>query len=232
MGPIYIKLGQIAATRSDLLPPEWVTTLRALQDQAPHMRPAAVRKAVERELGGPLEDTFRTFQMQPVASASVAQVHSAELRDGRTVAVKLVKDGVPEQIGQSLRSLGALLRLVHRGVPQARELELPKRFDEIARLLRPQADMKHEARQQQRFHAAFAAHPYVRVPEVLADLVTDRMLVMEFMDGIPGKRAEEVGFPRQRLAQRLQDTVYTMLYMHGISHGDPHPGNIMFTPDG
>ncbi|ANZ20797.1 aminotransferase [Streptomyces noursei ATCC 11455] len=232
MGPVYIKLGQIAATRSDLLPPEWVTTLRALQDQAPHMKPATVRAVVERELKGPLEGTFRTFQMQPVASASVAQVHAAELRDGRKVAVKLVKDGVPEQIEESLRSLSTLLRLVHRGLPRARDLELPRRFDEIARLLRPQADMRNEARQQQRLRDNFAAHPYVRVPEVLPDLVTDRMLVMEFMDGIPAKRAEEVDLPRERLAQRLQDTVYTMLYMHGLSHGDPHPGNIMFTPGG
>ncbi|GHI01713.1 aminotransferase [Streptomyces cellostaticus] len=232
MGPIYIKLGQIAATRSDLLPPEWVTTLRVLQDQAPYMAPSAVRRAVERELGGPLDDTFRTFRMQPVASASVAQVHCAELRDGRKVAVKLVKDGVPEQIEESLRSLSALLRLVHRCVPKVRELELPKRFDEVARLLRPQADMKNEAHQQQRIHANFAQHSYVRVPTVLTELVTDRMLVMDFMDGIPGTRAEDVAFPRERLAQRLQDVVYTMLYMHGISHGDPHPGNIMFTPGG
>ncbi|MFH8988122.1 aminotransferase class III-fold pyridoxal phosphate-dependent enzyme [Streptomyces sp. NPDC017940] len=232
MGPIYIKLGQIAATRSDLLPPEWVTTLRVLQDQAPYMEPDAVRRAVERELGGPLDDTFRTFQMQPVASASVAQVHRAELHDGRTVAVKLVKNGVPEQIEASLRSLGAQLRLVHRLVPKVRDLELPKRFDEVARLLRPQADMRQEARRQQRIHANFAQHPYVRVPAVLTDLVTDRMLVMDFMDGVPGTRVEEVAFPRERLAQRLQDVVYTMLYMHGVSHGDPHPGNIMFTPDG
>lgn len=232
MGPIYIKLGQIAATRSDLLPPQFVTTLRALQDQAPYMRPDAVRKAVERELAGPLEGTFRAFQMQPVASASVAQVHSAELHDGRRVAVKLVKDGVPEQIRHSLRALGSLVRILHLGVPSSRGLALPQRFDELARLLRPQADMKQEAGQQQRFHATFAAHPYVRVPAVLAELVTDRMLVMEFMDGIPGKHADEVALPRPRLAQRLQDTVYTMLYMHGISHGDPHPGNIMFTHTG
>ncbi|GGZ24458.1 hypothetical protein GCM10010387_17310 [Streptomyces inusitatus] len=232
MGPLYIKIGQIAATRSDLLPAEWVSTLRSLHDRTPHMSPQRTRRAVERELGDALESVFSAFELRPVASASVAQVHKATLRDGREVAVKLVKDGVPAQIEESLRTLGTLVRLVHRGVPRARGLNLPTRFDELARLLRPQADMKHEARQQQRIHTNFADHPYVRVPAVLPELVTGRMLVMEFMDGIPGNRAETVGFPRERLARRLQDVVYTMLYMHGFSHGDPHPGNILFTPEG
>ncbi|MGI5336158.1 aminotransferase class III-fold pyridoxal phosphate-dependent enzyme [Streptomyces sp. CA-181903] len=232
MGPVYVKLGQIAATRSDLLSPDWVDTLRALQDRTPHMTPERTRRAVERELGGPLEDTFRSFALKPVASASVAQVHAATLHDGRRVAVKLVKDGVPRQIEESLRSLRTLLRLVHRAVPRVRRLDLPRRFDEIARLLAPQADMAQEAGRQQRVRADFAGHPYVRVPAVLAGLVTPRMLVMEYVDGIPCRHAEAVGLPRARLARRLQDTVYTMLYLHGLSHGDPHPGNIMFTPAG
>ena len=232
MGPIYIKLGQIAATRSDLLPAEWVTTLRALQDQAPHMPPARARRAVEHELGGPLEKTFRRFDPRPVASASVAQVHVAELLDGRRVAVKLVKDSVREQIERSLSAIAAILRLVHLCVPRLRELNLPRRFDEVALLLRPQADMVREAKAQQRIGVNFANHPYVTVPEVIPDLVTERVLVMEYVDAIPGKHADRVGFPRERLAQRLQDTIYTMLYMHGESHGDPHPGNVMFTPDG
>ncbi|MBF6442140.1 aminotransferase class III-fold pyridoxal phosphate-dependent enzyme [Nocardia farcinica] len=232
MGPIYIKMGQIAATRSDLFGPDWVSTLRVLQDQTPHMTAAQSRRAVERELGRPLTQVFRRFDAEPVASASVAQVHVAELLDGRKVAVKLVKDGVPEQIEESLKSIATLLRLLNRATPRLRELDVATRFDEIARLLRPQADMTHEAAQQRRIHANFAGHPYVTVPAVLDELVTSRMLVMQFMDGIPGKRVEEVGFPRDQLARRLQDVIYTMLYMHGVCHGDPHPGNVMFGPTG
>ncbi|MFJ2913647.1 aminotransferase class III-fold pyridoxal phosphate-dependent enzyme [Streptomyces sp. NPDC087228] len=232
MGPIYIKLGQVAATRSDLLTPDWVNTLRALQDRTPHMTPSDTRRAVERELGGPLESTFRTFDLEPVASASVAQVHVAELYDGQKVAVKLVKDGVPEEIEKSLRALSTLLGLVNRCSSLARQLDVSRRFDEVARLLRPQADMRQEARQQQRIGHNFSGHAYVRVPAVYPELVTTRMLVMEFMDGIPGKNADQVGLPRHQLAQRMQDTVNTMLYMHGLSHGDPHPGNVMFTPTG
>src|SRR5690606_16713415 len=132
------------------------------------------------------------FDPIPVASASVAQVHVAELLDGRKVAVKLVKDGVPEQIEESLQAIATLLRLVNRATPRLRELDVAARFDEIARLLRPQADMAYEATQQRRIHANFAGHPYVQVPTVLDELVTDRMLVMQFMDGIPGKHADTV----------------------------------------
>ncbi|WP_040795118.1 aminotransferase class III-fold pyridoxal phosphate-dependent enzyme [Nocardia higoensis] len=232
MGPIYIKMGQIAATRSDLFGPDYVSTLRVLQDQTPHMTRAQTTKALERELGRPLTEVFRRFDPVPVASASVAQVHVAELVDGRKVAVKLVKDGVPEQIEESLQAIATLLRLVNRATPRLRELDVATRFDEIARLLRPQADMAYEATQQRRIHANFAGHPYVQVPTVLDELVTDRMLVMQFMDGIPGKHAETVGIPRGQLARRLQDVIYTMLYMHGVCHGDPHPGNVMFGPGG
>ncbi|WP_306355843.1 MULTISPECIES: aminotransferase class III-fold pyridoxal phosphate-dependent enzyme [unclassified Nocardia] len=232
MGPIYIKIGQIAATRSDLLPETWVNTLRVLQDHTPHMAEDRTRRAVERELGGAMEKTFRSFDLVPIASASVAQVHVAELLDGRKVAVKLVKDSVPEQIEGSLRSLSTAVRAVHAVAWPVRNLDLPKRFEEVARLLRPQADMTQEATQQQRIHANFSSHPFVRIPAVLPELVTERMLVMEYMEGIPGRLADAVGFPRERLAQRLQDVIYTMLYMHGICHGDPHPGNVMFTPAG
>ncbi|MFE7722006.1 aminotransferase class III-fold pyridoxal phosphate-dependent enzyme [Nocardia rhizosphaerihabitans] len=232
MGPIYIKIGQIAATRSDLLPESWVNTLRVLQDHTPHMAVDRTRRAIERELGAPLASVFRSFNLVPIASASVAQVHVAELLDGRKVAVKLVKDSVPEQIEESLRSLSTVVRVVHTLAWPVRYLDMPTRFDEVARLLRPQADMRHEATQQRRIHANFASHPYVKVPAVLSEFVTERMLVMEYMEGIPGKDAATVGFPRERLAQRLQDVIYTMLYMHGICHGDPHPGNVMFTAEG
>ncbi|MEV0249014.1 aminotransferase class III-fold pyridoxal phosphate-dependent enzyme [Nocardia sp. NPDC050712] len=232
MGPIYIKMGQIAATRSDLLPPSWVDTLRVLQDQAPHMSPAQSRAALERELGGPLEKTFSALDLTPIASASVAQVHIGELPDGRKVAVKLVKDTVPEEIDRSLTAIGSLVKLVDRTTPRVRELGLPDRFSEVARLLRPQADMTHEARQQERIGKNFQSHPYVLVPSVIPELVTTRMLVMEFMDGIPGKDSSTVDFDAGGLARRLQDVIYTMLYMHGLCHGDPHPGNVLFTPDG
>ncbi|MFF5360240.1 aminotransferase class III-fold pyridoxal phosphate-dependent enzyme [Streptomyces scabiei] len=231
-GPIYMKMGQLLATRSDLVPGEWVETLRTLQDDAPRMDPATTRAVVERELRAPMNSVFREFDLEPVASGSVAQVHRARLLDGRQVAVKLVKDGVPEHIEQNLRLMGRGVRLAERMIPAVAESDGVRRFTEVANLFRSQADMLQEAARQRTVYRNFQGHPYVRVPQVIPDFVTPRMLTMEFMDGIRGNEAHRVRLPAAQLARRLQDTIYTMLYMHGLSHGDPHPGNILFSEQG
>ena len=232
MGPVYIKIGQVIATRSDLIPAEWVVTLKTLQDAAPHMNAKQTIALVEQELARPADRVFKDFGIQPIASASIAQVHAATLLDGRKVVVKLVKKNIPQQIHWNLRILSFLAELAHLLVPPVRRLDLPKRFDELSVLLACQADMKLEARRQQRIHSNFQGHPYVKVPAVVAELTSGGMLVMEFMEGISGQNVHLVPFSRSRLAQRLQDTVYTMLYMHGLCHGDTHPGNLLFTENG
>jgi glutamate-1-semialdehyde 2,1-aminomutase len=232
LGPVYIKVGQVIATRSDLIPNEWVLALKTLQDAAPYMNAKDTMRRVEKELAGPVGGVFKDFGIRPIASASIAQVHRATLKDGRTVAVKLVKKNIPEQIRWNLRVLSWLVRLVHFAVPSTRRLDLPKRFEELSVLLVAQSDMRLEAAKQQLIHANFQGHPYVRVPAVYPELTTAGMLVMEFMEGISGQEVHLVRFPRRRLAQRLQDTVYTMLYMHGLCHGDTHPGNLLFTENG
>jgi len=232
LGPIYVKIGQIIATRSDLIPQTWVVVLRTLQDDAPHMNEKQTRKLVERALPKPMNEVFQEFNPRPIASASIAQVHAAVLRDGRKVAVKLVKKNVPRQIQSNLKIIAFLIQLSHFLVPSARRLDLPKRFTELQSLLMAQADMKQEAHRQELIYANFKGHPYVRIPAVFSEMSGPSMLVMEFMDGISGKDVHLVDFPRQRIAQRLQDTIYTMLYMHGLCHGDTHPGNVFFTKNG
>lgn len=232
LGPVYVKIGQVMATRSDLIPREWVLTLRTLQDEAPHMSPGETRRIVEQELGGPIESRFSEFSIEPIASASIAQVHSAVLHDGRRVAVKVVKKNVGRQIRWNLRIISLLVGLAHSLIRSLRRLDLPKRLGELSVLLTCQADMGHEAGRQEAIHANFQGHPYVRVPAVYRELSSPGMLVMEFMEGISGKHVDQVRFPRARLAQRLQDTIYTMLYMHGLCHGDTHPGNLFFTDEG
>lgn len=231
-GPVYIKMGQVIATRSDLIPEEWVRTLATLQDDAPCMNEAQTIKSVEKELGRPIDQVFQEFCLKPIASASIAQVHKAVLLDGRRVAVKLVKKNIPEQIYWNLRIISSLVRVANTLVPAARRLDLPKRFEELKVLIERQADMKQEAHRQQLIYANFMGHAYVRVPAVFPQFTTGGMLVMEFMEGISGKNVHLVRCPRSRLAQRLQDSIYTMLYMHGLCHGDAHPGNLLFTPDG
>jgi glutamate-1-semialdehyde 2,1-aminomutase len=232
LGPVYIKIGQVMATRSDLIPNEWVLTLRTLQDAAPHMNAKDTIRLVQKELARPVDRVFKDFGVTPIASASVAQVHAATLLDGRKVAVKLVKKNVREQIRWNLRVLSYVVRLAHILAPSVRRLDLPKRFEELSALLLGQADMRLEALKQQRIYSNFQGHPYVKVPAVFSELTSEGMLVMDFMEGISGQEVHLVRFPAGRLAQRLQDTVYTMLYMHGLCHGDTHPGNLLFTQEG
>ncbi|MCU1265438.1 MAG: hemL [Acidobacteria bacterium] len=231
-GPVFIKMGQIIATRSDLIPEEWVRTLATLQDAAPHMNETQTIKLIEQELGYPIDQVFKEFAVKPIASASIAQVHKATLLDGRRVAVKLVKKNIPQEIYWNLRIISFLVSLAHFLVPSARRLNLPKRFAELKVLIVSQADMKHEAHRQELIYSNFLGHAYVRVPAVFAQWSSAGMLVMEFMDGISGQDVHLVRCPRARLAQRLQDAIYTMLYMHGLCHGDTHPGNLFFTEDG
>lgn len=232
MGPMYIKIGQLLATRADLIPRAWVERLSALQDDVPPMPPQATRKLLQSAMGKPLDAVFAEFDSTPVACASIAQVHKARLVDGREVAVKLVKKGVRRQLNYSLNSVGLIVSLLHSFSATARQLGLKRRFEELAVLLRRQTDLRQELVAQQTVRSNFQGHRFVVVPEPFPELSAESVLVMEFMDGISGRAVDRVRFDRKQLARRLQDVIYTMLYMHGYCHGDPHPGNIFFDHEG
>jgi glutamate-1-semialdehyde 2,1-aminomutase len=232
MGPVYIKIGQILATRSDLIPEHWVTILRELQDNVPAMAEADTRKIINQDLSLPFAKVFSEFSFQPLASGSIAQVHKATLLTGQKVAVKVVKKNVRYQLKQNLDIIQFFVAILDFISPSVRDLGIPKRLKELRALLIIQADMKQEAEKQEAVYINFKEHPYVTVPAVIKELSTANLLFMEFVEGIPGKDAHKVKLERRILARRFQDTIYTMLYMHGLCHGDPHPGNIFFTQDG
>ncbi len=232
MGPVYIKIGQILATRSDLIPANWVQTLRELQDNVPSMNEADTKKILAKDLSSPFEEVFSEFSFQPIASGSIAQVHSAILLTGQKVAVKIVKKNVRHQLKQNLDIIQFFVAILNLIVPSIREISLPERLRELRTLLIIQADMKQEAQKQEAVYVNFKNHPYVKVPAIVSELSTSNLLFMEFVEGIPGKDVHKVELERSVLARRFQDTIYTMLYMHGLCHGDPHPGNIFFTKDG
>lgn len=232
MGPLYIKIGQILATRSDLIDDEIASQLRNLQDNVPFTGKEYVKDVLTKELTHPIEEIFEEFSFQPVASASIAQVHVAVLKTGQKVAVKIVKKNVRKQLEQNLKIIQFIVGVMHQLVASFRQLNLPAKFEELYALLIAQTDMIQEAEHQSAIYANFKNHPYVRVPALVRELCTPSVLVMEFMEGIRGKDAHQVELPYSQLARRLQDTIYTMLYMDGLCHGDPHPGNIFFTKDG
>ena len=232
MGPLYIKMGQILATRSDLVSDKVVEKLRQLQDDVPPMNEADTRKILFDNLQRPVEKIFQEFDFTPVASASIAQVHYGVLTTSQKVAVKIVKKNVQKQLQQNILLIRFFLKLIHQLVPSVRSLNLPSRFEELSTLLLSQTDLVHEAAQQEAVYLNFKNHPYVKVPSLVPELCNSNIIVMEFVEAIPGKQAHLCQLPPQQLARRFQETIYTMLYLDGLCHGDPHPGNIFFTKEG
>ncbi|HEY6798696.1 MAG TPA: aminotransferase class III-fold pyridoxal phosphate-dependent enzyme [Kineosporiaceae bacterium] len=231
MGPLYMKAGQVLATQSGLLPKRATDEFRGFFSDLPPMSRRDLARTLDRAYQRPVEEVFETFDWRPVAVGSVAEVHLATLPGGRRVAVKVVKRGVRERLWASGRVLAALIRLGDL-VPAVRRLDGSAMFGEIRPLLVDQCDMLREARTQLRCRDNFARHPYVRIPSPVLERCSRDVLVMDYMDGVPGQFPEGVSFPRGRLAQRLMDTFYSAVFFHGFYHVDPHPGNLLFTQDG
>jgi ubiquinone biosynthesis protein len=182
LGATFIKLGQILSTRSDLLPPEYQTELARLQDAASPVAPDVVRQVVTAELGKPLEAAFASFDLTPLASASIGQAHAATLRDGTEVIVKVRRPGVVEQVEEDLEILQNLAEIASRRWELANQYDLPGLADDYAQTLRDELDYLREGRNAERFAANFAHDRNIHIPRVFWELTTSRMLT-------PGARA-------------------------------------------
>jgi ubiquinone biosynthesis protein len=230
LGATFVKLGQVMSTRPDLLEPEIIDELRQLQDRLPAFPMERVRSLAERQLGGRLEDVFEGFEERPVAAASVAQVHRARLRaDGSVVAVKVLRPDVREKVERD----AAILRMGARAIalhPTWRLSDPVGHLDHFVAGILDQTDLRLELEHYARFRANFAGVRGVRFPDVYAALSGERVLTMEFMEGVkvdalpPGDHAE--------LAGRLQKIVLKMCFEDGFFHADLHPGNVLVTPAG
>jgi glutamate-1-semialdehyde 2,1-aminomutase len=232
MGPLYMKAGQVLATQSGLLSKRAIDDLRSFFSDLPPMSQRALRRTLEANFGDALESTFTRFEMEPIAAGSVAQVHRATLLTGESVAVKIVKHGVPARLRGSATLVAALLRAAHSMVPPLRRFDLSAQFAELRPMLTGQCDMIAEAHVQIEVAENFRNHPYVRVPLPYLALCTRDVLVMDFLAGTPAQDPDLCGQDRKVLAGRLQDVFYTAVFFHGFFHVDPHPGNVLFGSDG
>lgn len=234
LGPTYIKLGQILATRVDVFPPEWIVEFEKLQSNVPALPEADVQPLVEGALGRPLTEVFAEFDMAPIGAASIAQVHRAVLHDGTEVAVKLRRPGIADKIEADLRILGYLARLIELEFPDARRYQPNEIVQQFAKALRRELNLATEARNMERFAEHFADDPNIIVPKVYWDDTNAAVNVQDFIDGIPAKRLDEIdaaGLDRKLLARRGADAVLKMILIDGFFHADPHPGNVFFLPD-
>jgi predicted unusual protein kinase regulating ubiquinone biosynthesis (AarF/ABC1/UbiB family) len=223
---------QYLGARADLLPREWVEVLGRLQDRVPPRELPVVRRVVEGELGRPLEAVFRSFGARPVASASLAQVHEAVLHDGRRVAVKVQYPEIAELVRGDLANLRTLFRAVGWLEP---DFDLMPIVEELGRHVPRELDFLAEARSAERVAGFFEGRDDVRVPRVHRRWSTRRVLVMDFVDGIPiGSREalEAAGVDVDRVVTTLVEAWCEQVLVHGFFHSDPHPGNLRVEPAG
>ncbi|MDR0627315.1 MAG: phosphotransferase [Bifidobacteriaceae bacterium] len=235
MGGLVIKLGQHISTRVDLLPTEYTIELAKLQDAVPPVAVSAIKAEIERELGADLGDIYARFDDEPVAAASLGQVHRAWLADGTPVAVKVLRPGIEDLVETDLRSLKVILRWLGRLTSVGGYLDLDMFYGEFSDTLLAELDMMAEGANAEKFQESFLFNPNVDMPRIYWHQTTRRVLTMEFMEGVKINALEQLdaaGIDRQRLARHLLEIYLRMVLEDGFFHADPHPGNILVRSDG
>ena len=231
LGPAFVKLGQVLASRVDLLGPEWIASLDRLHDRATPVPFAAIEAQLLADLGKPVADVFDAFETESRAAGSIAQVHHAVLLDGTEVAVKIRRPGVEAVIGADLILLEALAGWWEEQNALARRYQPVELVRQLRKSLAREVDFAAEARAQERFAANFAGDAGVIVPRVHGALTRESLLVMDWVDGIPATdlaAVDAAGLDREVLAERGADAVLKMVLVDGLFHADPHPGNVFF----
>ena len=227
LGATFIKMGQVMSTRPDLLAAETIAQLKRLQDRLPAFSFARARKTIEEDTGKRLEETYQEFDEQPVAAASVAQVHRARLRGGREVAVKILRPSIRRQVERDAAMLLSIARMIawNKTWRRSDPVGHTRHFVDA---IRDQTDLRIEGTNYQRFHANFARDPKVRFPEIF-EPSTERILTMEF---VRGTKIDAQPEPRRKpLAATVRGVMMKMCFEDGFLHADMHPGNMVVDDD-
>jgi ubiquinone biosynthesis protein len=233
LGATFIKVGQIASTRADLLPRALVDELARLRDQVPPFAFADVRRTIEEELGRPLDALFTAFESEPVAAASVAQVHRAVWRaTGETVAVKVRRPDILDKMRLDRAILLFVGRLAERLVPSLRPVSLAEAIETFCNAVEAQIHLVNEADNNRRFAGNFATDPDVHFPRLVPDGCSDGVLTMEFVDGVREEEIEARGLDVARIVDAGMRAVCRMIFSHGFVHADLHQGNLRFLAPG
>jgi len=233
LGPVWVKLGQILATRADLLPPEWIAELEKLHSEAPRLPFAQLRDQVEAALGEPPESAFARFDPEPLAAASIAQVHRAALHDGTEVVLKIRRPGIRAVMEADLRLLTQIAAMVEAANAEARRYGAMRMIRALGRDILEELDFTNEGRNADRLREDFAGEPRVVVPVIHWSHSSETLLVMDFIAGVPPRNAETLeaaGIDPAAIASAGADIVLDMTLINGRFHGDPHPGNLLCLP--
>lgn len=235
MGPSFVKLGQILATRVDLFPPEWIEEFSQLQNAVPPVPYDAIRTEITEALGTAPESAFLWLDPLPLAAASIAQVHRARLHDGREVVAKVRRPGIRPIIEADLRLMQHLAKLIESKFPDLRRFHPVGVVQQFKSSLMRELDLAAECRHAERIAASFADDDRIMVPAVYWPLTRERMNVQDFVDGIPVADLEALdaaGVDRKQVARIGAQAILKMMLEDGFFHADPHPGNVFVLRDG
>ncbi len=234
LGPIHVKFGQVLSTRRDLLPADIADELALLQDQVPPFPGSQAQRIVEAELGAPIGELFAAFDPEPLASASIAQVHAARLKNGREVVVKVVRPGIERKIDRDLDLLAAIAALAERYWDEGERIRPAAIVAEFAQVLHGELDMQREAANASQLRRNLNPGGEIYIPEIYWEYCKDRVLTMERVFGLPLRDPDDLrrrGFDLKKLASRGVRLLYTQVFRDNLFHADLHPGNLLVAPD-
>ncbi|MDQ3994032.1 MAG: AarF/ABC1/UbiB kinase family protein [Actinomycetota bacterium] len=230
LGPTFVKFGQLLSTRPDVVPPDIVFELKALQDDVTPFPFEQAEKVIDQELGLTVAQLFTEFDRIPIAAASIGQVHRAVLPNGKRVVVKVQRPDAPRQIEADLELLYQAARFARERIKALAFIDTVSLVDEFARTIRQELDYRMEARNAEQFHRNFAGHPHVRIPRVFWTYSRSRVLTLEYLEGVHLRDLDFATYTieeRARLAEVIADAWMAMIFRHGFFHADPHPSNIL-----
>ena len=231
MGPTFVKLGQILATRVDLLSPEWISEFEKLQDRAPPVAFALIEQQLTEDFGAPPDEVFNDFDSEPIAAASMAQVHRARLADGTEVIVKVRRPGIRPIVEADLRLLTRLAAITESEVADLRRYKPKELIRQFTLSMRSEMDLAAEGRNAERIGHNFSDNDAIVVPAVFSQWSGERVNVQGYIRGIAGRdfaALDAAGLDRKLLARRGAEAVLKMILEDGFFHADPHPGNIYY----